>query len=66
MLGRLQNGYFVDGATGLAWKLNLLAMGSLGNDLKKVNDEVDRRNGLFANEAEDCLTTVGFHLPVCK
>jgi hypothetical protein len=59
MFGKLQNGYFVDKSTGLAWKLNIIIMGKFGNDMDKIHDEVNRVNGLIAGDANVSLATVG-------
>ncbi len=59
MIGKLKNGYFVDPASGLAFKLNLITMASLGNNMDKLNPEVDRIGGLCKNEAKQCLPTLG-------
>jgi hypothetical protein len=64
MIGRIKNGYFIAPDSGLAFKINILTMGSLGNDLKKINDEVDRKNGLIKSDADNCLVTLGFHASV--
>ena len=60
MIGKLVNeNYFLDPTSGLAFKLNLIIMGKLGNNLQKIHDEVMRISGLCRNEAEECLPTLG-------
>lgn len=60
MIGKLKNGYFVDPASGLAFKLNLIVMGDFGNNMDKINAEVGRVGALCQHEAEDCFPTLGF------
>jgi hypothetical protein len=62
MISNIKNGYFIDSTTGLAYNLHLLNMGDYKNNLKDINDEVDRRNGLYKGEAGNFLVTLGFHL----
>jgi hypothetical protein len=64
MIGKLKNGYFIDSTSGLAFYLNLVNMGTFANDLDKVRDEINRVNGLIAEDANSSLATVGFHEPV--
>ncbi len=43
MIGKLLNeNYFLDPTSGLAFKLNLIIMGKYANNLQKIHDEVMR------------------------